>query len=75
LPLPAVAQQSADHPRLFLTLQDFARIRKLAEDEPWATKEKEEIVQEANAFPESYERQFGSGESANLAGATSTAAT
>jgi len=57
--LPAVAQRSDDGPHLFLTSKDFVRIRKLAEDEPWAKREKDEIVKEADAFPESYEQRFG----------------
>ena len=56
---PAVAQQAADSPHLFLTAKDFVRIRKLALEEPWAARAKVEIVKEADAFPESYEKQFG----------------
>ena len=57
--LPTTAQQSADSPHLFLTLRDFVRIRRLAEEEPWAKTQEEAIVKEADAFPESYEKQFG----------------
>ncbi len=57
--IPAVAQQPTEGPHLFVTAKDFVRIRKLAAKEPWAKKAQEEIVKEADAFPESYEKQFG----------------
>lgn len=56
LPLIAIAQEP---PHLLLTLQDFARLNKLAHQQPWAAKQRQAILDEANAFPESYEKRFG----------------
>jgi hypothetical protein len=55
----AWAQTTEDSPHLFLRSGDFTRIRKMIQQEPWAKDEAEKIVQEANAFPASYEKQFG----------------
>ena len=56
---PIFAQDPPQRPTLFLSEDDFKRIRQLADTEPWAKKQKEEILKNASAFPQSYESQFG----------------
>lgn len=60
--VPAFSQASqpaGDQPHLFLTEKDFARIRELAEQQPWAKKEEQKILDEAANFPRNYEESFG----------------
>jgi hypothetical protein len=56
LPLTAIAQ---DAPHILLTVQDFARLNELARQQPWAARQRQAIVDEADAFPQSYEKRFG----------------
>lgn len=56
LPLTIIAQ---DPPHILLTVQDFARLNELARQQPWAAKQRQAILDEANAFPQSYEKRFG----------------
>jgi hypothetical protein len=56
LPLTAIAQ---DPPHILLTVQDFARLNDLARQQPWAARQRQAILDEANAFPASYEKRFG----------------
>ena len=46
-------------PHILLGIQDFARLNELARTEPWAAKQRQAILDEAAAFPESYEKRFG----------------
>jgi hypothetical protein len=55
----AFSQATGDQPHLFLTQSDFERIRKLADEQPWAKQEEKKILDEAAAFPKSYEESFG----------------
>ena len=55
----AFSQAARDQPHLFLTESDFARIRKLADEQPWAKQEERKILDEAASFPKSYEESFG----------------
>jgi hypothetical protein len=49
----------AQAPSLFLTLQEFQNRTAIAQHEPWAKASLEQLIREANAFPESYEKRFG----------------
>lgn len=53
--LPAQAQS----PSLFLTLQDLHTRAEIAKREPWARASLEQMIHEADGFPESYEKRFG----------------
>jgi hypothetical protein len=53
---PAIAQ---DPPHILLTTQDFSRLNELARQQPWAAKQRQAILDEAAAFPASYEKRFG----------------
>src|SRR5271163_2635733 len=55
-PAVSVAQVS---PHLLLGLDDFPRLNELARNQPWAKKQREKIIEEAAAFPHSYEKKYG----------------
>ncbi len=46
-------------PHIILDKADFARLNDLAKAQPWAAKQRQAILDEAAAFPESYEKKFG----------------
>ena len=46
-------------PHLLLDKADFTRLNELARKQPWAAKQRDAIIQQAAAFPESYEKRFG----------------
>ena len=46
-------------PHILLDVQDFVRLNALAKQQPWAAKQRQAILDEAEAFPGSYERRFG----------------
>jgi hypothetical protein len=46
-------------PHILLGKADFVRLNELARTQPWAAKQREAIIQQAAAFPESYEKRFG----------------
>lgn len=46
-------------PHLLLDNADFARLNLLAKQQPWAARQRQAILDEADAFPESYETRFG----------------
>jgi hypothetical protein len=46
-------------PHLLLSTADFTRLNELSRTQPWAAKQKQAIIDEAAAFPESYEKKFG----------------
>jgi|CZKZ01.1.fsa_nt_gi hypothetical protein len=46
-------------PHILLGKADFVRLNDLARTQPWAAKQREAIIQQAAAFPESYEKRFG----------------
>ncbi len=46
-------------PHLLLDEADFARLNQLAEEQPWAARQRQAILDEAAAFPASYEKRFG----------------
>ncbi|HEV2487628.1 MAG TPA: heparinase II/III family protein [Terracidiphilus sp.] len=46
-------------PHILLGKAEFVRLNELARTQPWAAKQREAIIQQAAAFPESYERRFG----------------
>lgn len=48
-----------DPPHILLTVQDFARLNEIARQQSWAARQRQAILDEANAFPASYEKQFG----------------
>lgn len=52
-------QTRAQSPSLFLTRKDFHNRIEVARSEPWARASVQKLIQEANAFPESYETRFG----------------
>lgn len=49
----------AQSPSLFVTEQEFAARRDVAKREPWAKRDLAALLQEADAFPQSYESRFG----------------
>ncbi len=53
---PSIAQAP---PHILLSTADFARLNELAHTQPWAAKQRQAIIDEAAAFPESYEKRFG----------------
>ena len=53
---PALAQAP---PHLLLSTADFARLNQLAQTHPWAARQRQAILDEADAFPASYEKRFG----------------
>lgn len=54
---PAVLAQVPPH--LLLDNADFARLNRLAEQQPWAARQRQAILDEANTFPGSYDTRFG----------------
>jgi hypothetical protein len=46
-------------PSLFLTLQDFHQRAEIVKREPWAKASLDQMLHEADAFPQSYEKRFG----------------
>lgn len=52
-------QGLAQDPSLFLTLQDLQARAEIARHEPWAEASMKALLQEADAFPQSYEKRFG----------------
>jgi len=46
-------------PHLLLDTTDFTRLNQLAKQQPWAARQREAILDEAAAFPASYEKRFG----------------
>lgn len=46
-------------PHILLGKADFVRLNELARTQPWAAKQREAIIEQAAAFPESYEKRFG----------------
>ena len=46
-------------PHLLLGPEDFPRLNELARNQPWAKKQREKIIEEAAAFPQSYEKKYG----------------
>jgi hypothetical protein len=46
-------------PHILLDTTDFVRLNQLAHTQPWAAKQREAIIEQAAAFPESYEKRFG----------------
>ncbi len=44
-------------PHLLLGPEDFPRLNELARNQPWAKKQREKIIEEAAAFPQSYEKE------------------
>jgi hypothetical protein len=46
-------------PHLLLGPDDFPRLNELARTQPWAKKQRKELIEKAAAFPESYEKKFG----------------
>lgn len=55
----AARDEVAQSPSLFLTSQDFRARTELAQHQPWAKASLDQLIQEANAFPASYEKRFG----------------
>ena len=54
---PLIAAQAPPH--LLLDKGDFARLNRLAKQQPWAARQRQAILDEATAFPGSYEKRFG----------------
>ena len=54
---PLVYAQAPPH--LLLDKADFARLNQLAKQQPWAARQRQAILDEAAAFPASYEKRFG----------------
>ncbi|MDR3793038.1 MAG: heparinase II/III family protein [Terracidiphilus sp.] len=46
-------------PHLLLDKSDFVRLNQLAKDQPWAAKQRQAILDQADAFPASYEKRYG----------------
>ena len=46
-------------PHILLSKADFVRLNELAHTQPWAAKQRQAIIDQAAAFPESYEKRFG----------------
>lgn len=46
-------------PHILLDKSDFDRLNALAQAQPWAAKQRQAIIDQATAFPESYEKRFG----------------
>lgn len=46
-------------PHILLDKADFVRLNELARTQPWAAKQRQAIIDQAAAFPESYEKRFG----------------
>jgi hypothetical protein len=49
----------SQEPRLFLTLSELKSRNHLADREGWAKEQRDSILKEAAAFPQSYERKYG----------------
>ncbi len=52
----ATAQEA---PHLLLGPEDFVRLNDLAMSQPWAAAERASLLEEADAFPRSYEQRYG----------------
>ena len=59
LSLGSWTEAHAQAPSLFLTQRDFHNRAEIARTEPWAKASLQDMVREADAFPESYEKRFG----------------
>jgi len=59
LVLPCASFAQPQPPHILLTVDDFARLNQTAAHEPWAAKQRQAILDEADAFPASYEKRFG----------------
>jgi hypothetical protein len=46
-------------PHLLLDKSDFVRLNQIAKEQPWAAKQRQAILDQADAFPASYEKNFG----------------
>lgn len=46
-------------PHILLSPADFPRLNELARTQPWAAKQRQAILAQADAFPASYEKRFG----------------
>jgi oligo-alginate lyase len=57
--LCSVNSFAQDPPHLLLGPEDFPRLNGLARTQPWAQKQREKILAEAAAFPQSYEKKYG----------------
>ncbi len=57
LSLAVALAQTAPH--LLLGPEDFPRLNELARTQPWAKRQRDKIIKEAAAFPQSYEAKFG----------------
>jgi hypothetical protein len=59
--LPLITQQTAlsQDPHLFLSLADIAQRDAIANREPWARADRDEMMQVANSFPDAYNKRFG----------------
>jgi hypothetical protein len=55
----AAALPAQAPPHLLLDKSDFVRLNQLARTQPWAAKQRQAILDEAAAFPASYEKRFG----------------
>lgn len=58
LALPSLLRGQAA-PHLLLDRADFARLNRLAQQQPWAARQRQAILDQASAFPASYEKRFG----------------
>ena len=59
LPIAIQLHSAAQAPSLFLTLQDFHDRAEIAKHAPWAGASLTQVIHEADAFPQSYEKRFG----------------
>jgi len=59
LPFTAALLAAQAPPHLLLDKADFARLNQLAQQQPWAAKQRQAILDEAAAFPASYQQRFG----------------
>jgi oligo-alginate lyase len=55
----SLAQTAPAPPHLLLGPEDFVRLNELAPTQPWAKEQRDKIIAEAAAFPDSYEKTYG----------------
>lgn len=55
----ATALPAQAPPHLLLDKSDFVRLNQLAQSQPWAARQRQAILAQADAFPASYEKRFG----------------